>query len=119
MMFIKKKLSRGAFVLCLVTLVLNLKYASAQTTIKNGKCELLKLSYNAPTDQKDFGASIPLGYGRLGAKIYAGVVSEIVNLNDVTLWSGIPRSYNEAKNANILIEVRAALAVSAYKKAAF
>jgi alpha-L-fucosidase 2 len=89
----------------------------AQLKSKNGDWESLKLNYDAPTNQKDFGAAIPLGNGRLGAKIYGGVASEIINLNDATLWSGIPRSYDDAKNVKILTEVRAALAVSAYKKA--
>lgn len=103
--------------LFIVLLHLNIKDAVGQTSNKKGNWESLKLSYTAPTNQKDFGAAIPLGNGRLGAKIYGGVESEIINLNDATLWSGIPRSYNDAKNTKVLLQVRAALAASAYKKA--
>ncbi len=89
----------------------------AQARKKDGDWHTLKLKYDKPTDQKDFGAAIPIGNGRLGAKIYGGVATEVINLNETTLWSGIPRSYNDPKNVEILAQVRAALAVSAYKKA--
>lgn len=103
--------------LFILVFFININQSSAQANKKAGDWESLKLSYDKPTDQKDFGAAIPIGNGRLGAKIYGGVASEIINLNDATLWSGVPRSYNDPKNVKVLAEVRAALAASAYKKA--
>ncbi|MBC7846246.1 MAG: glycoside hydrolase family 95 protein [Flavobacterium sp.] len=105
------------FLLMLVAFFLNSHIAVSQINSENINWDSLKLRYDAPTDQKDFGSAIPLGNGRLGAKIYGGVALEIINLNDATLWSGIPRSYNETKNVKVLNAVRAALAVSEYKKA--
>ncbi|MBC7886951.1 MAG: glycoside hydrolase family 95 protein [Ferruginibacter sp.] len=91
--------------------------SNAQTSQKPGDWQTLKLSYNKPTETKDFGLALPIGNGRLGAKIYGSVAAEILNLNEVTLWSGMPRSYNDPNSVQVLGQVRQALAAGEYKKA--
>ncbi|HYO21927.1 MAG TPA: glycoside hydrolase family 95 protein, partial [Flavisolibacter sp.] len=85
--------------------------------MKPGAWETLKLRYDKPTELQDFGAAIPLGNGRLGAKVYGQVATEQLNVNEATLWSGIPRSYNNPNAAKALVQVREALAKSEFKKA--
>ena len=97
-----------------------LNWTHAQTSQKTGDWESLQLKYDKPTDNKDFGAALPIGNGRLGAKIFGNVTSEVLNLNDITLWSGGPDLSNKQSNANgpiILAKVREALAGGYYKKA--
>lgn len=113
-------ITRKILILILSSLiVLNLPYGYAQEKYKTkpGNWETLKLTYDKPTEVKDFGLALPIGNGRLGAKLYGGVVSELLNLNEVTLWAGIPRDYNDPNSAKVLPLVRAALAASQYKKA--
>lgn len=100
-------------------IVINLQYGYAQDKYaqKPGDWETLKLVYDKPTEVKDFGLALPTGNGRLGAKVYGGVASELLNLNETTLWSGIPTDYNDVNSSKVLVQVRAALAASQYKKA--
>lgn len=69
----------------------------------------LKLDYNAPTPIEKFENALPLGNGRLGAKLYGGVWHETVNLNDATLWSGMPRDYNDPSIKDRIAKIRGAL----------
>jgi hypothetical protein len=89
--------------------------ACAQT--KPGDWEDLKLKSDKATDIKDFGAALPIGNGRLGAKIFGNVASELINLNEVTLWSGGPSNKTTVNGPAILAKVREALAAGLYKKA--
>lgn len=55
----------------------------------------LKISYATPTDVKNSSggwtfAGIPIGNGKIGAKIYGGVDKDIYQLNDASFWSGGP-----------------------------
>lgn len=55
----------------------------------------LKTSYATPTDVKNSSggwtfAGIPIGNGKIGAKIYGGVDKDIYQLNDASFWSGGP-----------------------------
>ena len=45
-----------------------------------------KLWYDYPADE--FIESLVMGNGRMGAIIYGGVGKELINLNEMTLWSG-------------------------------
>ena len=89
----------------------------AQIGAKTGDWESLKLNYIEPADVKDFGGALPIGNGRLGAKVFGNVTSEVLNLNEVTLWSGGPSNKTNAKGPVILAKVRQALAARLYKKA--
>ncbi|MBC7914844.1 MAG: glycoside hydrolase N-terminal domain-containing protein, partial [Pyrinomonadaceae bacterium] len=90
---------------------------SAQTSQKQGDWESLKLRYDKPTEIKNFGSALPIGNGRMGAKLYGMVASEVINLNEASLWSGMPRSYNDPNAKIAMIATRKALAAGQYKKA--
>src|SRR5436853_2475764 len=62
--------------------------------------------------------ALPVGNGRLGAMVFGRVDSELLQLNEATLWTGGPVGHNvnpEAKN--YLPQVRAALLNNEYDKA--
>jgi alpha-L-fucosidase 2 len=88
-----------------------------QTNIKKGNWTSLKLRYDKPTDIKNFGAALPIGNGRLGAKIFGNVANEVINLNEVTLWSGGPGMVTNPTGPAILAQLRQALKGQLYKKA--
>ena len=48
-----------------------------------------KLWYKGPASRWE--EALPVGNGRIGAMVYGGVNSEIIALNEDTLWSGFPR----------------------------
>jgi alpha-L-fucosidase 2 len=48
----------------------------------------LKLWYNRPASA--FEEALVLGNGRMGATIYGGSDTDLIHLNDITLWSGEP-----------------------------
>ena len=49
----------------------------------------LKLWYDRPAGEWE--EALPLGNGRIGAMVYGGISSELIRLNESSLWSGIPR----------------------------
>lgn len=49
----------------------------------------LKLWYNKPSE-KIWENALPVGNGRLGAMVYGNIETEIIQLNEHTLWSGGP-----------------------------
>ena len=62
-----------------------------------------------------FEESMPLGNGRLGALVYGDPISDMIQLNDITLWSGSPIDRNEDAGASRwLPEVRKALFAENY-----
>ncbi|KMT01110.1 hypothetical protein BVRB_9g223630 [Beta vulgaris subsp. vulgaris] len=50
--------------------------------------------------------ALPIGNGRLGAMIHGGIISEIINLNEDTLWTGIPKNYTNPNSPEALATVR-------------
>jgi hypothetical protein len=104
-------------VLCGIIMLLITSAALAQFKPKQGDWEMLTLKYTEPTDIKNFAAALPIGNGRLGAKIFGNVASELLNLNEVTLWSGGPTNKTNPNGPIILAKVRAALTAGLYKKA--
>jgi alpha-L-fucosidase 2 len=68
----------------------------------------LKLWYNRPASA--FEEALVLGNGRIGATIYGGSDTDLIHLNDITLWSGEPVDPYLNKNAYThLPKVREAL----------
>jgi alpha-L-fucosidase 2 len=61
--------------------------------------------------------ALPIGNGRMGAMIYGGVVTEHIQFNEQTLWSGAPRDWNNPGAKKYLPLVRAAALKGEYKKA--
>jgi len=76
-----------------------------------------KLWYNKPA--KVWTAALPVGNGRLGAMIFGGVIQELIQLNEGTLWTGGPVRTNVNPNAyaNLLLAREALLKNEDYAKA--
>ncbi|KAF6137677.1 hypothetical protein GIB67_023611 [Kingdonia uniflora] len=64
----------------------------------------LKLCFLTPA--KHWTDAAPIGNGRLGAMVWGGVVSETLQLNEDTLWTGVPRDYTNPEAPEALLEVR-------------
>ncbi|XP_022922821.1 alpha-L-fucosidase 2-like [Cucurbita moschata] len=64
----------------------------------------LKLTFNGSA--KHWTDAIPLGNGRLGAMVWGGVDTEILQLNEDTLWTGTPADYTNPDAPVALKEVR-------------
>lgn len=98
--------------------------ASAQTPSltaeKPGAWDTLKLTYTAPTpnDARNFGLALPIGNGRLGAKVFGSPALDIIPLNDTTFWSGPgPEHFESPAHREALLATRAALEIPDYSKA--
>ena len=64
----------------------------------------LKLWYKTPAANWD--EALPIGNGRLGAMVYGGVDKEHLQLNEETLWTGGPHSYDNPEAYQYLSKVR-------------
>ena len=81
--------------------------------MKPGEWETLKLTYANPIPVDLAAARFGpwdkapnLGNGRLGARIHGQVKNEVITLNEVTLWAGYPRNWNDPGIRDVLKEVR-------------
>jgi alpha-L-fucosidase 2 len=90
--------------------------AKGQSSQKKGDWGSLKLVNSQPTERKSFAQAFPIGNGRLGAKVFGGVASEVLCLNESTLWSGMPTHYEKPGTPEILALLRKALMEGDYKK---
>ena len=76
----------------------------------------MRLSYNRPATF--FEESLPLGNGRLGALVYGHADHDMVQLNDITLWTGSPVDRQEDAGASVWIpKIRQALFAEDYQLA--
>ncbi|KAL5790507.1 hypothetical protein ACOSQ2_005395 [Xanthoceras sorbifolium] len=64
----------------------------------------LKVTFGGPA--KHWTDAVPIGNGRLGAMVWGGVASETLNLNEDTLWTGIPGNYTNPNAPEALSVVR-------------
>ncbi|XWS68088.1 hypothetical protein CRYUN_Cryun04dG0060200 [Craigia yunnanensis] len=64
----------------------------------------LKVTFSGPA--KHWTDAIPIGNGRLGAMVWGGIASETLQLNEDTLWSGVPGNYTNPNAPAALSEVR-------------
>ena len=53
--------------------------------------------------------ALPVGNGRLGAMIYGGISSELLQLNEATIWAGSPHNNLNPDAAAHLDEIRSLL----------
>ncbi|CAI0466902.1 unnamed protein product [Linum tenue] len=72
--------------------------------MENTASDPLKLNFTAPA--KYWTDAIPIGNGRLGAMIWGGVSRETLQLNDDTLWTGVPGDYTDPNAPAALSAVR-------------
>lgn len=75
----------------------------------------LKLWYTAPATE--WSEALPIGNGRLGAMVYGGLNVEHLQLNEETLWSGGPHSYDNPEAYQNLSQVRELLNQKKYIEA--
>ncbi len=74
-----------------------------EMSAKNG----MRLFYRQPATC--FTEALPLGNGSFGAMIFGGVEEEIIQLNEDTLWAGIPGNYVVPDSKTVLPKIREAL----------
>jgi alpha-L-fucosidase 2 len=87
---------------------------------KPGAWDTLKLVnlVPAPNDARNFGVGLPIGNGRLGAKVFGWPAADVIPLNDTTLWSGPgPEHFESPEHHDALLATRAALETPDYVKA--
>lgn len=65
----------------------------------------LKLWYNKPSGTT-WENALPIGNGRLGAMVYGNIETEIIQLNEHTLWSGGPNRNDNPVALDSLPEIR-------------
>lgn len=75
----------------------------------------LKLWYTEPATE--WTSALPIGNGRLGAMVYGGINEEHLQLNEETLWSGGPHSYDNPQAYQHLAQVRELLQQEEYIQA--
>ena len=61
--------------------------------------------------------ALPVGNGRMGAMVFGGVGAERLQLNEDTLWSGGPSSWNNPGARDALPEIRALVAAGRFVEA--
>ncbi|XP_031382200.1 alpha-L-fucosidase 2-like [Punica granatum] len=66
--------------------------------------EPMKVTFGGPA--KQWTDAAPIGNGRLGAMVWGGVATELLQLNEDTLWTGIPGDYTDPNAPEALAEVR-------------
>lgn len=89
---------------------------NCQATTVSKELQPNKLWYDKPAYA--FEESLPLGNGKLGALVYGGANNDSIQLNDITLWTGVPVNPNEGGEAYKWIpKIREALFKEDYKTA--
>jgi alpha-L-fucosidase 2 len=115
--------STGILFITLLLIIL----ITAQTVKANTKSDCL-LWFDKPAsafltsnNEKDSGnewlMSLPVGNGFIGAMIFGDVNTEIIQLNEKTLWSGSPDDNNNPMAAQTLGQIRKLLFENKYREA--
>ena len=89
-----------SFFTCLNLVLLN----SLSITETVAQQPAYQLWYTAPA--KEWTDALPIGNGRIGAMVFAGVENDRIQFNEETLWTGAPRDYNRKGASNYLAEIR-------------
>ncbi len=63
-----------------------------------------RLWYDRPAD--GWLEALPVGNGRLGAMVFGGVPAERMQLNEDTLWTGVPGGWNEPRSKDLIPMIR-------------
>src|SRR5882762_8694487 len=99
-----------------ITIFCFFQLANVALYAQQGNGSALKLWYNKPAVAWE--EALPLGNGKTGAMVFGGLVTERLQLNDNTLWSGYPEGGNNPNGPTILPQVREAIFAGEYEKAA-
>ncbi len=65
--------------------------SASSSTAQTPKQDDLKLWFRQPA--ANWNEALPVGNGRLGAMVFGGVISERLQLNEETVWSGTPEDF--------------------------
>src|SRR3954452_21736468 len=76
----------------------------------------LKLWYNHPSGEV-WENALPIGNGRLGAMVYWNVVTETIQLNEHTVWSGSPNRNDNPDALSMLPKIRRLICEGKQKEA--
>lgn len=98
-----------------VLLILFSQTALLQADPQPDSSDALKLWFSEPADE--WTDALPIGNGRLGAMVYGGIDLERLQLNEDTLWSGGPHSYDNPDAFQHLAGVRNLLDQGEYARA--
>jgi alpha-L-fucosidase 2 len=63
-----------------------------------------RLWYDKPAEP--WGAALPVGCGRLGAMVFGGVPKERLQLNEDTLWTGVPGGWDRPRSQELIPVIR-------------
>src|SRR6188474_2675385 len=66
--------------------------------------QAFKLWYNKPAEK--WTSALPLGNGRIGAMLFAGIDEDRVQFNEETLWTGEPRQHSRPGAYRYLDSIR-------------
>jgi alpha-L-fucosidase 2 len=90
--------------------------ASATGTIDTGSSgsdtNPLKLWYQQPATE--WLQALAIGNGRLGAMVYGGTDTELLQLNEDSVWAGGPHQYDDPVGREVLPEIRRLIAEEKY-----
>ncbi|KAE8708266.1 Alpha-L-fucosidase 2 [Hibiscus syriacus] len=75
----------------------------------------LKVTFSGPANH--WTDAIPIGNGRLGAMVWGGIATETLQLNEDTLWTGVPGDYTDPDAPIALSEVRKLVDLGDYAEA--
>ena len=78
--------------------------------------EDLKLWYDKPAG-KVWEAALPIGNGRIAGMVYGNLETELIKLNEATIWSGGPNRNDNPKALAALPEIRRLLFAGEYANA--
>ncbi|KAL8554632.1 hypothetical protein ACS0TY_002718 [Phlomoides rotata] len=76
---------------------------------------ILEVRFDEPA--KHWTDALPIGNGRLGAMIWGGIANDTINLNEDTLWTGIPGNYTDPDAPVTLSKVRKLVDNKQYEEA--
>ena len=65
---------------------------------------LFELTYDKPASK--WTEALPLGNGRIGAMVFGGTVDERLQINESTLWGGVPHDYTSPEAYTQVEEIR-------------
>lgn len=89
-----------SFSICMRIVLIN----SLIATVAVAQQPVYQLWYTKPAEK--WTDALPIGNGRIGAMVFAGIEKDRIQFNEETLWTGGPRDYNHKGAANYLAEIR-------------
>jgi alpha-L-fucosidase 2 len=96
--------------------ILLVAFMAAAVLTSNAQDQRMKLWYDKPAG-KVWEAALPIGNGRLAAMVYGNPASELIKLNESTVWSGGPNRNDNPKALAALPEVRRLIFEGKYDEA--